>query len=261
MIRIFFVLLCIVSVVWGETFVSTDVPVHIPDSPGGPARSHLTIPVHREILDVNITFTITHSWDGDLGIYLEAPNGDDVQLAYRCGGSQNSGNNFVNTTLDDEASTYVCDASPPYTDTFRPMHPLTAFDGLGTLGQWEFRVTDFAAGDTGSIQAWSLTLVLGDTITAAHDPFISHPSSLTLSVYPNPFNPVTLLAFSLAQPQAATLVVYDMTGRVVAQLANQVYPAGEHRVTFDGARLPSGIYFARLDAGGVVRALKMVLMR
>ncbi len=254
-------LLFIVSIAWGETFVSTDVPVHIPDSPGGPARSHLTIPVNREILDVNITFTITHTWDGDLGIYLEAPNGDDVQLAYRCGGSQNSGNNFVNTTLDDEASTYLCDASPPYTGTFRPMHPLNAFDGLGTLGQWEFRVTDFAAGDTGSIQAWQLEMTLGDTITSASPQPEVVASHVLLSAYPNPFNPVATLAFSLPQPQAAKLVVFDMTGRMVTQLANQLYPAGEHHSTFDGAQFPSGIYFARLETGGFIRTLKMVLLK
>jgi subtilisin-like proprotein convertase family protein len=250
----------LVGVVRAETFISTDVPVHIPDAPDGPARSHLTIPVNREILDLNITFTITHTWDGDLGLYLESPDCTTVRLAYRCGGSQNSGDNFTNTTLDDEASAFLCNANPPYTGTFLPEHALYTFDGLGTIGQWEFRVTDFAAGDTGSIQAWRLDIVLGDTLRA-RDPFILPPSSLILSAHPNPFNPNTTITFSLPQAGDVKLAVYDVTGREVTVLSEQPYPVGEHSITFDGSALPSGLYFVHFEAGTIQKTHKVALIK
>ncbi len=243
-----------------ETFVSVDVPVPIPDGPSGIAESFLPIPINREIVDVNITFSITHPWVGDLNIYLEAPSGDDVRLVYRCGGSQNGGDNFTNTTLDDEAAAYVCSAMPPYTDAYQPEHPLYALDGQSTWGTWTFRVTDNAWMDEGTITAWQLEIVLGDTLDAA-DAFIPNPSSLFLAVYPNPFNPVTTLSFSLPQQTFVRLVVYDVIGQEIAALANETYFAGEHRIRFDGSHLPAGIYFARLSAGTQDVTRKLMLVR
>ena len=244
------------------TFVSSDVPVHIPDGPGGnPGRSYLTVPVAREILDVNITFSITHTWVGDLNIYLEAPGGVEhtVQLVFRCGGSQNNGDNFTNTTLDDEAATYVCAANPPYTGTFQPYDPLYALDGLSAQGQWEFRVTDNAAQDTGSIQAWQITII-GNPLTAG-DPPAPYPSSLALSAYPNPFNAVTMITFVTPKSGIVRLDALDVLGRGVMTLTNQYYPAGAHSVTFDGADLPSGAYIAHLLAGDMSQARKLVLIK
>ena len=241
-----------------ETFVSTDVPVPIPDE--GIGRSYLTIETNRVILDVNITFSITHTWVGDLGIFLEAPNGDDVRLVYRCGGSQNNGDNFTNTTLDDEAGFYVCGGVPPYTGTFQPEHPLYAFDGLSTAGTWEFRATDFANNDVGTITAWQLTIVLGDSLAASPQPAVV-VSPVLLAVYPNPFNPVTTLSFSLPQPSHITLVVHNVIGQEIAALANETRPAGEHRIVFDGSRLPAGIYFARLTAGTQDVTRKLLLVK
>ena len=245
---------------FAETFVSVDVPVPIPDGPSGIAESFLPIPINREIVDVNITFSITHPWVGDLNIYLEAPSGDDVRLVYRCGGSQNGGDNFTNTTLDDEAAAYVCNAAPPYTDTFQPEHPLYALDGQSTWGTWTFRVTDNAWMDEGTITAWQLEIVLGDTL-AVNPQLEVVASPVLLSVYPNPFNPVTTIAFALPQQSQVRLVVYDVIGQEIAMMANETYFAGEHRVLFDGSRLPAGIYFARLTAGTQDVTQKLLLVK
>ena len=81
------------------------------------------------------------------------------------------------------------------------------------------------------------------------------------SNYPNPFNPETQIRFALPHAADVTLSVYDITGRLVTQLAQGHYDAGEHSATFDGARLPSGIYFARLTAGEFNATQKMVLLK
>jgi len=98
-------------------------------------------------------------------------------------------------------------------------------------------------------------------ITDADDARPELPSDLTLSVYPNPFNPTTMIAFDLPKAARAKLVVFDLNGRLVQSLFDEQMSAGHHEVGFDGAALPSGIYFARLSAGELVRTQKMVLLK
>jgi hypothetical protein len=87
------------------------------------------------------------------------------------------------------------------------------------------------------------------------------PSSFSLSCYPNPFNPSTRIEFTLPRAGKVSLKVYDVLGREVAVLVNETLNARDHDVVFDGGELPSGIYFARLDAAGVSQTRKMVLLK
>ena len=66
--------------------------------------------------------------------------------------------------------------------------------------------------------------------------------------YPNPFNPTTTISYSLQTASRVTVKVYDILGREVAILANEMQNAGEYVVKFDGSRFASGMYFYRLDA-------------
>jgi len=79
--------------------------------------------------------------------------------------------------------------------------------------------------------------------------------------YPNPFNPSTEIAFELPRSMNATLKVFYVLGREVAVLEDGRLSAGEHRVSFDGSGLPSGVYFCRLAAGDNVRTRKMLLLK
>ncbi len=83
---------------------------------------------------------------------------------------------------------------------------------------------------------------------------------------PNPFNPTTTIAFDLARRGHVVLRVYDVSGRVVRTLVDGVQDAGTHRATWDGrddrgARVASGVYLYRLQAGSVTRTRKMVMMK
>jgi hypothetical protein len=79
--------------------------------------------------------------------------------------------------------------------------------------------------------------------------------------YPNPFNPVTTISYSLPVRGEVSVVVFDLLGRAVSTLASGVDGPGTRRVAFDGTPLPSGVYMCRLQAGGLVRTTKMVLMK
>jgi len=88
------------------------------------------------------------------------------------------------------------------------------------------------------------------------------PSRYVLSQnYPNPFNPTTTIEFSLPANSNIRLVVVDMLGRVVKEVANGAYAAGSHKVTLNASSLASGVYFYRLEANSFVSTKKLVLMK
>jgi hypothetical protein len=82
-----------------------------------------------------------------------------------------------------------------------------------------------------------------------------------LSAYPNPFNPTTQISFTLPRSGRVQISIFDVTGRNVKTLLDEHFVAGEHRVSFDGTALPSGVYFARLSAGSVNRTEKLLLLK
>jgi len=79
--------------------------------------------------------------------------------------------------------------------------------------------------------------------------------------WPNPFNPIVRLGFSLPEQAAVELTIYDLSGRSVERLELGRLPPGRHRVLLDGDRLPSGLYFARLTAGNRIATKKILLLR
>jgi hypothetical protein len=79
--------------------------------------------------------------------------------------------------------------------------------------------------------------------------------------YPNPFNPTTTVEFALPKSSEVSLTVYDMSGRVAAELAMGKFNAGRHKIVFDASKLASGTYILRLKAGDFVSAKKAVLMK
>lgn len=88
------------------------------------------------------------------------------------------------------------------------------------------------------------------------------PSSFALDQnWPNPFNPTTTIGFQLPAASSVSLKVYDLTGREVATLVEEVKPAGIHSVTFDGAGLASGTYVYRIQAGKYLATKKLVLVK
>lgn len=82
-----------------------------------------------------------------------------------------------------------------------------------------------------------------------------------LPAAPNPFNPSTVLAFRLPQAGRATLTVHNLLGETVRRVELGALGAGEHRLVFDGSDLASGVYLARLEAGGEARTERLLLLK
>ena len=78
---------------------------------------------------------------------------------------------------------------------------------------------------------------------------------------PNPFNPTTMISYSIPAMSHVTLRVYDILGRLVSTLVNGEQAPGEHVVRFDGTGLASGVYFYRLESNGFTQTKKLLLLK
>jgi len=79
--------------------------------------------------------------------------------------------------------------------------------------------------------------------------------------YPNPFNPVTTIEFTIPAAGKATLAIYDITGREVTTLLSGEMTAGKHATEWNGLTAPSGIYFYRLTYGDQQLTRRMLLLK
>jgi hypothetical protein len=79
--------------------------------------------------------------------------------------------------------------------------------------------------------------------------------------YPNPFNPTTNISYTVMNRGLVSIKVYDLLGRMVSVLVNDVQNAGSHQITFTGDHLTSGVYFYKLENAGTSITKKMLLLK
>jgi len=79
--------------------------------------------------------------------------------------------------------------------------------------------------------------------------------------YPNPFNPSTKITYALPKNGFATMKIFDVLGREVVTLVNEVKQAGYYTLDFDASRLSSGVYFYKLESGTFTDVKRMVLVK
>jgi len=150
-------------------------PVAIPDNSsagvniplvvsGGGAISKIRFSIDGATCNTTVgstTVGISHSWVGDVVVKLTSPSGTTVTLINRAGGTGNSGNNFCQTLLEDDATDSiqgVLISQAPFVGSFKPANPLSAFIGEASAGTWTLNVSDLASIDTGSVRSFSLLI-------------------------------------------------------------------------------------------------------
>jgi outer membrane protein assembly factor BamB len=88
------------------------------------------------------------------------------------------------------------------------------------------------------------------------------PKEYTLGqAYPNPFNPTTIISYTLPKPEHVRLTIYNMLGQEVSLLIDSMQEAGYKSVEFNASGLPSGVYSYRLDAGTFTGVKKLLLLK
>jgi len=106
------------------------------------------------------------------------------------------------------------------------------------------RIVDFMVTDLGSAGELELP----------QQYILSHP-------YPNPFNPQVMIPITLAREAHIQLRIYDIHGRLVISIADDVLPAGKKLFSWDGSQYPSGVYIVRCQAGHVMQTEKIILLK
>ncbi|MGB9696867.1 MAG: T9SS type A sorting domain-containing protein [Ignavibacteria bacterium] len=114
--------------------------------------------------------------------------------------------------------------------------------------------------ETGPYHIWA-SFGCSGAVTAIGNNVSAPDKYELLQNYPNPFNPITAIKFSLPKDQLVKLSIYDITGKEVAVLVNEVKKAGSYIVEFNAGNLASGVYFYKLTAGEFSSVKKMMLVK
>jgi len=115
--------------------------------------------------------------------------------------------------------------------------------------------------DIGNANSSGVFKIVYDEDVSVESRIEETPGSITLTQnYPNPFNPSTTIIYTLNRTAKVLLKVFDLCGREVATLVNQVLPTGTHKTVFHAGNLPGGVYFYQLTAGHFRKAQKIVLL-
>ncbi|MBN2355744.1 T9SS type A sorting domain-containing protein [candidate division KSB1 bacterium] len=99
-------------------------------------------------------------------------------------------------------------------------------------------------------------------ITDVHPLPVTRPETYRLQQnYPNPFNPLTTIEFAVARTCKVAIKIYDIKGREVATIIEGPYQTGAYKVVFNAARLPTGVYFYRMQADQFIAIRKAMLVK
>jgi len=212
--------------------------------------------------------------DGDLETHWSAGGHPPQWIELDLGGTFTV--NRINLIVDqspDGQTRHQLSGKATAQDNFELLHE---FDGQTTSGQileytmptgWTGRFIKVETLASPSWVAWKEIEVLSavpTSVSSGENETI--PGDLSLSQnYPNPFNPGTLIEYRLSQAGEVKLLIFNVQGQQVRSLVAGFEPAGFHAVLWDGQDdlgLPvaSGLYIYRLQAGGLVKTQKMVLI-
>ena len=150
----------------------------------------------------------------------------------------------------------------PANGTRTPFEPMIHDNDGGT---WEGQLTLSTTNDDNAhstCEVWSNTWI-GDRSTLGidgDDGIIPYEFAL-FNNYPNPFNPVTTIKFSIPETQQVTLKIYNLMGREVVTLIDQELHPGYHTTKWNAGSMASGVYFYRLISGKESLKQKMILLK
>jgi flagellar hook assembly protein FlgD len=115
--------------------------------------------------------------------------------------------------------------------------------------------------------AFESNMIVGDFVNPViialsqtnNDEVITYANKM--SVYPNPFNPVTTIEYQLATAGQVRIEIYNIKGQKVTELLNKEQDAGNYTFNWDAAGMNSGIYFIRLSCGEYRKTSKVLLLK
>jgi hypothetical protein len=135
-----------------------------------------------------------------------------------------------------------------------------------TTSQGELRKINIATGNTTLVGAIGCEgdgfIIPGDIASGVTNNNSSIPEIYSLEQnFPNPFNPETKISFSIPKNGFVTLKIYDILGKEVAMLVNEVKNPGNYTVEFNASTFSSGTYFYKLESNGFMMTKKMMVLK
>jgi hypothetical protein len=110
------------------------------------------------------------------------------------------------------------------------------------------------------ISQWIDTLAV--ILNLDQEAYIPLPAQYKLyPAFPNPFNPITTIQYDLSKAGRVEIVVFDIHGRQIERVLNEIQTAGTYKVQWDATRYASGLYFYRLRTGKFSQTRKVLLIK
>jgi len=201
---------------------------------------------------------LSNPWSGESG--ANGPEYDDGELHH-----------MVSTLNATDITLYIdgqLQASTPLSSknsisALSPVHAYLAKSGYEDDSTWLGEILEFNIYNKALSSEEVLFLFnKGASTTGVEKAIAALPKEYRLlQNYPNPFNPTTTIEFALPRRSNVHLVLVNMMGQVVRELADGEFIAGTHSVKLDASNLASGVYFCRLQADNFVDTKKIVLMK
>lgn len=201
--------------------------------------------------------TLKHPAVGNLEIFLEYA-GKSALLVDR---PVNSGEDFIGTVIFDGAERFASVGSAPYSGFFKPVQPLSVFEGLDPNGDWKLRIVDHGASlKSGEkvLDTWGLKFIVEEEQGTFTGEGLVRQNFLLLPNYPNPFTDETKIPFKLDKPANVRIDIFDAGGKLVSNLINKAYAAGRHHLNWNTREQAPGTYFIRLESGNNLEYRKAV---
>ena len=203
------------------------------------------------IEDINIYFISDHGRFSDLTIRLVDPNGNNYGLVDR---------DWLETSYETAVSSQVVFDQDAYFNFSNA--DLTVLNETSVSGSWILRVFDKDINQIkGNLLEWGLIVKAGN-VTSVENPVDGVAIDYKLfQNYPNPFNPSTKIKYSVPKQGHVKLKVFDILGKEIATLVDEIKSNGIYEVTFDASSLSSGIYFVRIASKDFIDVKKIMLMK
>ncbi|GJQ61631.1 MAG: hypothetical protein SCALA702_06840 [Melioribacteraceae bacterium] len=191
--------------------------------------------------------------------YTDPETGEEIKYVFEGNPYQGTGSNFKEDNRELYRDIDIMMNLGPY--DIKPGESLTfTFAFMGILEEDNKKGIQLAYNYAKILENKYYDLIKPEAVPYFEEPAPPTEFKVT-SNYPNPFNPVTNVSYSVPVESHVNAIVYDALGRRVITLADEIQSPGEYHLTFDGTDLSSGLYFLRFDIDGDIKTLKMTLLK